>query len=717
MSTEMQEAFIIEDILYILMGTPGYYITFKPQPDSAVENDPDLRGPEFVIAPGLDTALKEATLSILKTARNYIAVCNFIDIHSQIEYGTVSHALSSSIRSLISEYLVLVAQLEHQFLVNPDFTLQTLILHARPTSRSLTVIYDLVQDFAPKSASDDGESEEEDPEAIMEQFKNGMDSARKIKGGAVLELVTTRLKALSGDPIARRILGHLLKDASVPYTLMLNSWMHNGLVQDPHEEFLIKEQSSISKEGLKEDYTGVYWDKRYTIRRNDIPSQLEAIKDKILLAGKYLNVVRECSDLDVIKATDQRQADDFEDTDFLESVNRAYVHANSSLLSLLLTKHEFRLRMISMKYYFFLSNSDFFTGFQHHAAAELSKKFRSVNRSKLQSLLDINIQIPGTIAGNDKFNHDVKIDLAPEGLFDMLNRINSITGLNEESARTGKWTEAVGPTGDKGDREITGANALQFDYTVPFPLSLVLNRKAMFRYQLLFRHLFSLRHMETSLNEGWIEITKMSMWRDRSSSRSIEVWKQRIWTLRARMSGFISQISYYCTNEVIDPRFAQFSATLDTVKTVDELMQIHEDFLDTCLKECMLTNQGLLRLYVKILHMCQSFASWCLRLSRSLETADTALTPQPPTPQINGSSRKKGGSKYVRKVKAVGIIDEDKVRTMSDKLEQYEKQFERTVKVLLDNLNYIASTETISLLVLSSRLDWNKGFRDDAEDT
>lgn len=724
MTVELQEAFIIEDVLYVMMGLPGYYITFKTRSETSLEAGSGLRGPEFDIAAGLDPALREATLSILKMARNYVAVNIFVDLYSQTEYGTVSHALSASIRALISEYLVLVAQLEHQFLSNPGFTLQTLSLHARPTAQSLAVIYDLIQDFIPTSLGEDDESDEDNMEDILEQLKNGTvgssgfssaTAAKKLKGGAVLELLTKRLQALSGDPIARRILGHLLKETSVPYTRMLNLWMHNGLVQDPHEEFLIREQSSINKEGLREDYTGVYWDKRYTIRKSDIPSQLDSVKDKILLAGKYLNVVRECSDLDVVNTMEQNQAVDFEDENFLESVTRAYVHANSSLLSLLLTKHEFRLRMISMKYYFFLSNSDFFTGFQHHATAELSKPSRSINRSKLQSLLDINIQIPGTIAGNDKFNHDVKIDLAREGLFDLLGRINSVTGLNEESAKTGKWTETVVATSEAEAREISGFNALQFDYVVPFPLSLVLNRKAIFRYQLLFRHLFSLRHAESSLNEGWIEVNKTSMWRDRSSNRSVELWKQRVWTLRARMSGFVSQITYYCTNEVIDPRFAQFIATLDTVQTVDDLMQNHEDFLDTCLKECMLTNQGLLRLYVKILTMCQAFAGWCARLSRYLESADTALARQSPAPQTNGSSRKRS-KKYIRKIRVEGKIDEATIKTMSEKLEQYEKAFERTVKVLLDNLNYIASTETISLLVLSSRLDWNKGFRDDADD-
>ena len=82
---------------------------------------------------------------------------------------------------------------------------------------------------------------------------------------------------------------------------MLNLWLHHGEINDPHGEFLIKEQKSIRKEKLDEDYTDEYWDKRYTIREGEVPPQLDALKDKVLLAGKYLNVVRECGGIDVAK--------------------------------------------------------------------------------------------------------------------------------------------------------------------------------------------------------------------------------------------------------------------------------------------------------------------------------------------------------------------------------------------------------------------------------
>jgi gamma-tubulin complex component 2 len=58
---------------------------------------------------------------------------------------------------------------------------------------------------------------------------------------------------------------------------------------------------------------------------------------------------------------------------------------------------------------------------------------------------------------------------------------------------------------------------------------------------------------------------------------------------------FVQQLSYFCTNEVIEPNWFNMQTRLEKVKTVDELMQDHIDFLDTCLKECMLTNSRLLK--------------------------------------------------------------------------------------------------------------------------
>jgi len=60
---------------------------------------------------------------------------------------------------------------------------------------------------------------------------------------------------------------------------------------------------------------------------------------------------------------------------------------------------------------------------------------------------------------------------------------------------------------------------------------------------------------------------------------------------------FIQQLEYFCTNEVIEPNWQLLQSRLDKVTTVDQLMQDHIDFLDTCLKEFMLTNSRLLKVF------------------------------------------------------------------------------------------------------------------------
>ena len=310
LALEAQEAAILEDLLFVFMGCEGQYIRFVDSYDPTAEKD-RLAGPAFRILPGLDPSLRDLTTTMLKTATHYEAVDAFVDVQSREEFGAVNHALCAAMRKLLKDYLVLIAQLEHQFLTNPALTLHVLHLHTLPTSHMLSQLYSLAHELLRKNSLleddlDDSADELDDVDNFIEALNQGGElglgsiPGKKIcKGGSVLGLLTRRLASLSGDPAARTLLTTLLRAASRPYMSMLNEWLHHGGIRDAHAEFLVKEQKSIRRERLEEDYTDEYWEKRYTIRENDVPPQLEAVKDKVLLAGKYLNVVRECGGVDV----------------------------------------------------------------------------------------------------------------------------------------------------------------------------------------------------------------------------------------------------------------------------------------------------------------------------------------------------------------------------------------------------------------------------------
>lgn len=613
LAPEEQERCILDDLLFVFLGNEGKYIRYRENYNPTIEKD-RLAGPSFKLLPGLDPSLRDLTNAILLMATHYGAVEAFVEVQSREEFGGVVHALCAAIRKLMQNYLVLVAQLETQLLANSSFTLHVLNLQILPTSHMMYQLYSLAHEILKRNSLleedlDDSEDGMDEIENILETLREGGDLAagtlpgkRICKGGNVLGLITKCLETMSGDPAARELLTSLLRDASKPYMVMLNEWLHHGSIKDPHAEFLIKEQKSIKRERLEEDYTDEYWERRYTIRDNDVPPQLVGLKDKVLLAGKYLNVVRECGGVDVSKAV-QDVPRSFEDNRFLDNVNNAYAHANDSLLKLLLTTHELPARLRSMKHYFFLDQSDFFSYFLELGSSELRKPVKVVNTSKLQSLLDLVLRQPGSVAALDPFKEDVKVEMNEISLTQSLTRVVNISGIEQGETLQ---TPASQPTASHSEKDANGYTSLQLDYSVPFPVSLVVSRKTVWRYQALFRYLLSLRYLEQQLVASWQTHNRATGWAHKSSSQPLEPWKRRVWTLRARMLVFVQQLLYFCTAEVIEPNWQALMSRLRTpeggkdgdssvTRTVDELMQDHVDFLDTCLKECMLTNSRLLK--------------------------------------------------------------------------------------------------------------------------
>ncbi|GLI82084.1 gamma tubulin complex Spc97/GCP2 subunit Alp4 [Penicillium ochrochloron] len=713
LSPDGQEVAILEDLLFVFMGFEGQYIHYHSTYDPSVEKD-RLTGPVFHLAAGLDPTLRDLTQSMLKMATHYSAMEAFVEVQSRAEFGAVCHALCASIRKILKDYLILIAQLEGQLLNNPSFTLHQLHLHTMPTSQCFTQLYSIGQELLRRNGLLDSEELDEtiddfdDVDNILEQLKEGGDlvpgSSRKVcKGGNVLRLLTERLATFSGDPATKALIQTLLRDASRPYMNMLNEWLHHGGIRDPHAEFLVKEQKWIKREKLEEDYTDEYWEKRYTIRDDEVPPQLEGVKDRVLLAGKYLNVVRECGGVDVSKAV-KDVPKTLDDPRFLENVNAAYTYANASLLNLLLTKNSLTTRFRSLKHYFFLDRSDFFSYFLELGASELRKNVHVVNEGKLQSLLDLVLRQPGSIAAQDPFKEDVKVRMNKVGLTKWLMQVVSVSGIDQDHPEAAfEKQQAPSSQSTDDDNSITGFSGLELDYSVPFPLSLVISRKTVLRYQLIFRHLLSLRHVETLLVTSWADQNKVASWRHKPSDRRLELWKRRAWNLRAKMLIFVQHLLYFSTAEVIEPNWV---ALMDRVngadangsevtvngskqvnRTVDELMQDHVDFLDTCLKECMLTQAKLLKIHSKLMTCCTMFGQWTASsLSRALSSAD---------PDLAGD---KAGGPDARP------YDPSRIVKLEETLKRYEDHFNRHLRILMDSLNYFAATESVVLLKLAHSL-------------
>lgn len=724
---EEQERAIIDDLLYVFMGFEGQYIQFHESYNPAEEKE-RLNGPSFHPLPGLDPSLRDLTNSMLSMATHHCAIEAFIEVQSREEFGSVNHALCAAIRKLLKDYLILIAQLEMKVLGDSNFTLHQLHIAIIPTAQCLAQLHSLAQELLKKNSlleEDLDESIDEfDADDIIERLKEGGDllpgslSKKRCIGGNVLGLLTHRLSTFSGDPAARGILEMLLRESSRPYMVMLNEWLHHGGINDPHSEFLIGERASIKRERLDEDYTDEYWEKRYYIRDKEVPPQLDSVREKVLLAGKYLNVVRECGGVNVSSKIVDTPAT-FDDPRFLDNVNNAYSFANKELLHLLLTKNSLRSRLRSMKHYFFLDRAEFFLYFLELSDSELRKKHRDVNIGKLQSLLDLVLHQPGSIAVADPFKEDVKVKMNSVGLTEWLIKVVNVQGMdqdNPESMMEQYKTPATvqPPSTEKGKKEkkeeekdIIGFDAIELDYTVPFPLSLIISRKTVRRYQLIFRYTLALRHLETQLVGCWSTHTKEKAWIHKSADKRFEMWKRRVWTLRSRMLVFVQQMLFFATAEVLEPNWQKLMIKVDDAEreetdepktglnpkakpTVDELMQDHVDMLDSCMKDLGLTQAKLLRLHAKLMTGCGMFAAYVEHVTKSIYEADTSLQSAP--------------TKSGETLTAPAPPDPARMKRIEESIKKYEEHFNRHLKILIDALNWFATTETVSLLSLCGRL-------------
>ncbi|KAF8634757.1 hypothetical protein AX15_000721 [Amanita polypyramis BW_CC] len=593
---------------------------------------------------------------------------------------------------MLKDYQTLLSQLEHAFNTSPTFSLQKLWFYVHPTIHTLSLIYQLILELAtadddPSNSLASSSSSEIDPEEEARNEALGLGGAKlkavlseinsnnlgvasgsgiAVKGGEVLTIIYERMQNMSGDPTASKLYGGLLKAAGKPCVAMLREWITTGKLVDPYEELLVKESKFINRGMLEVDYTDEYWERRYTLRDGStlsapskrqagvpvprsvggrlpggacVPPLLEGWKHKILLAGKYLNVIRECG-IEVNR--NQNYPDDEElpmdDPRFYKFLEDAYSHANRTLLQLLLKDQQLVPRLRSLKRFFFLSQSFFITHFLDLAHTELRKVSKSASVVKLQSLLELALNTD-TYGEDLLFREDVKIILADTGLYDFLLKVVSVSGVvgggpgGEDGGGDGEVNSGRGHghghghghdehRKEKEDKKaLIAIDALTLDYNVRFPLSLVISRKTVLRYQLLFRFLLHLKHVEQSLSTMWIE-QKTGPWRKPApENEEFERWRLRVCLLRARMLSFVQQILAFATFEVLEPNWRALESKMEKVTTVDQLLRDHVDFLDTCLKECMLTSSKLLKAYSRLIVTCSTFALYTSSFTKSAHQA------------------------------------------------------------------------------------------------
>ncbi|KAM9425276.1 gamma-tubulin complex component 2 [Pholidichthys leucotaenia] len=651
-----QEQTLVEDLLFVLIGVDGRDIT--AQPVLGRQNR------SFIVDPTLDMSVKELVNRILPVASYYSTITRFIEEKSSFEYGQVNHALTAAMRTLMKEYLILITQLEHlqrQSLLS----LQKLWFYIQPTMRTMEILASIA------SSVDKGEC----------------------MGGATLSLLHDRTFNYTGDSQAQELCLYLTKAASVPYFEILEKWVYRGIIKDPYSEFMVEEHE-LQKEKIQEDYNDKYWDQRYTIVQHRIPSFLQKMAVKILNTGKYLNVVRECG-RDVTCPDAKEVLYTLKERVYVEQIEKACNYASKVLLDFLMEEKELVSRLRSIKHYFLMDKGDFFVHFMDLTEEELKKPVDDIVPPRLEALLELALRM--STANTDPFKDDLKIDLMPHDVITQLLRVLAIETKQEKAIINA----------DPTDTTLTGLEAFSFDYIVKWPLSLIINRKALTRYQMLFRHMFFCKHVERLLCNVWISNKDF-----KQHSLHSAKWFAAAFALRQRMLNFVQNIQYYMMFEVMEPTWHIMENNLKTASNIDDVLCHHTSFLDNCLKDCMLTNPELLRIFSKLMSVCVMFTSCIQQFTQSMRqerfSMEQGAMDGPPAQSEHAEEAEK--KRLTTKLLAEHLDTLQSDAGFEATISKFDNNFSILLLDLLDKLSIYSTNDCEhSMISIIYRLDFN-GF-------
>jgi len=565
----MQEQCLLEDLLYCMCSIEGTYVRRKQEQVLG-----SVKRFTYAVEPYYESPT--ADNSLLSLAEKMVPLCNFHDrvsifmsVHSHFDFGMVSHALCEGISALLKEYRVRLTQLDAEF-TQGALTLHKLWYYIQPSLRTMESLHKLASE------------------------------AEGLKGGALLNAVYTCMVGIS-DQKQKELFAYLLEKASLPYIDMLTKWIYYGIIEDPYEEFLIRERKDVLKEKINREYNDSYWEQRFVFREAQIPIFLQKLTVKVLYTGKYLNVIRECKkpinnphahELDP-KLNPRLLSGVSNQRDFIEPIEKAYSWAAQRLIEQVMVEEQLVLRLKSIKHYFFLDTGDFFVHLLDSIQDELEKKHMNIARERLESLLELSLRTSS--ANADPFKDDVSCAIQPYALREQIYAMQSATG--DPSVFTGE--QDTSPI--YKHHAYKGVETFVLDYEVKWPLTLILSLKSMTKYQIIFRHLFICKYAERQLGQTWLLQQSLKELNLRAVFASS-------YSLRQRMLNFIKSYIYYLTYEVLERQWQRLEAELKKAETIDEIMRKHAAFQDQCLKESLLLDQELFNVLHKLIWCCVSYS-------------------------------------------------------------------------------------------------------------
>lgn len=360
---QTQERMLVEDLLYSFGGFQGNWIRYRFLKDDLGRHTPVFT---FECEKNLDPTLQEMVLKMIPLSKYVMIVRRFAETRIGYSYGLVNQALAGSMRSMLLDWDLMLAQIETQLRSGKVFTLQALWYYIQSPLAAFQLVAKISSDVC----------------------------SRKLRGALTLSYVHDGADKVIGDPMASKFMSRILASATEPYFGMLERWICNATIDDPYEEFVIQENNDITTNDLSTERASLYWTDKFKIRIGtdgapDVPSFLEGCLKEILNTGKYLDLVRTCGRTFERPLPKGIRLEYDEDGKYLLRLRMAYQMASASAVHML-HEHQILHGLEGLKKYFLTAQGDLFLAFMD--AGDIDLKSSNIPMQQLQDVLQLSVQ-------------------------------------------------------------------------------------------------------------------------------------------------------------------------------------------------------------------------------------------------------------------------------------------------------------------------------------
>ncbi|CAH6721529.1 spindle pole body component Spc97p [[Candida] jaroonii] len=738
----IQQALIVKDLISVFLGGEGNYIKFNDK-YNINDNNLIIKGNDYKIVSQLDVSLKSLTKKVLKYGRFYNCITRFIEIYNKPMFGKILQRFIDHLIGFKHRYEDIIIEIINEFKFNASFTLLKLknLLEDKVLNEMrhyFYIINDIHNETLKRQQNNNEEYFHNFIDYLSKDINEGIDSPDLstdlmnfpiCKGGSCLKILQDRIEMFKGDHESSHLLIELFNNISKSYIDSLNRWSINGIIDDPFDEFFIKD-NQLPKN--PQSWHEKYWDEKFLIRNDGLINQLnnKDIQKKILLTGKYLNIFKIVCNLENFHSFNETFQPIENFNEFELKVDFFYKRANKLMIKLIFEGFKFNDLINFYEKEFLLNDAFTVDKFIGQNLVDLSRDKYKVSVSKLARNFN---------------NKEIELSIDSTNFFQLCKEILNIKSvdaekiLNSENANVFKdllnkslKPETSSEVKDKlDDMSIFGIN---IEHEIPFPMNLIINQSFNFEFQLIFKNQILLKFLNKLIDDSWKEINLSSVWKYKHFNKRVKKWIIRCRILHNRVRDFINEFQYYINFEIIEKNIVQLNEYLNGIegKIINQTIETFEEqstsngkfffnsnynhlfqsksvetdlevssitnnlgsFLNNILRDSFITNDITINIIRKLFYLIIDYNQFLLRLKKSIIMMDYDLYME---------------YNEIYPGKFQGNIDEESIESrfsnLNSLLNYYYESFNSSLGEFMVVIKNLGDLENQSFLVLMEKLE------------